>query len=125
MTASVAVSTPATGGRGFPALAFIILVAFAFGIIYGSHAVERHGQDAIDVRKCMDSNGPVMVFKHRVDPIYYLLCRLDDGRWGVEPVSDDGHERTAFIPKDGTYKEVRAYLDGFADVFKGKLPWLK
>lgn len=123
MTA-IAVSQPTTGGRGFPTLSLILIVAFAFGVVYGTHAVTKHGQDALDIRRCLDLNGPNQIRKSFDGSTFYLVCLLDDGRTGIEPVDETGYEKSAFVPRDGSWKAVQRYLDQFSTIYKGKLPWL-
>jgi hypothetical protein len=108
---------------GFPVIGWLIVLAIAFGVIYSAHAVVQHGSEAVAVRKCLDSNGPMMTFKHKSEPIWYLLCKLNDGRFGIQAVLKSGHEKTAFIPRDGSFKQVMDYIESFATRFKGALPW--
>lgn len=123
--------TAITGSRGSGSFIMILLAAallislllFAWGgIIEGVHA-EKHGADAAAVRRCMDSNGPEMIFKHKHDSIFYLLCHLNDGRWGLQVVAKNGHEKTSFVPGDGSLRSVLDYLGKFATKFTGKMPW--
>jgi len=120
----IAINQERTGSG--PGLSIVlILVAFAVGVTLSAHAVQRHGAEAEAVRRCMDKNGPTLVFKNRVDPTYYLMCQLDNGKWGIQAVDESGNEKTAFVPRDGLYKSVRAYIDQFATRYNGQLPWLK
>lgn len=106
------------------ALGLMMLAVSNLGVILGTHAVEKHGQDALDVQKCLDDNGPEMVYKHKFDPTYYLLCQLDDGRWGLQAVAEDGHEKTAFVPKSGSWKDIQDYFGNWATKIKLKAyPW--
>ena len=108
----------------FPVLIVIFagLVFFA-GVILSAHAFERHGEEAVSIRRCLDNNGPVMVYKHKSESAWYLLCHLNDGRFGIQAVTEDGHEKTAFVRKDGSFSETMRYLREFATRFKGALPW--
>jgi len=108
----------------FPILiAFFATLVFFAGIILSAHAFERHGEEAVSIRRCLDNNGPVMVYKHKYESTWYLLCHLKDSRFGIQSVTEDGHEKTAFIRKDGSFSETMKYLREFATRFKGALPW--
>jgi len=103
--------------------AFAIL--FAWGnVIYHSHATNKHGKDAEQVRECLNKNGPYMVLKHKFDPTYYLICQIDKGTFGFQAVDESGHEKTAFIREEDT--SLKALLNYLKDAvrFKGTLPWL-
>jgi hypothetical protein len=107
-------------------LAAIVLMAAAMAILPGTHAVRRHGQQALAVRQCMDSRGPAMVFQDRqfADKLY-LLCELRDDTWGLQIVKRTGDgwkEITSFIPKDGTLARVLEYVSKSASLRSGGLP---
>lgn len=104
-------------------LFLLALIALAMGVTIGLHATKHVEADPI--RKCLDQNGPQMVWWDKNADVYYLLCQLQDKSWGVQAVTPDGREKTAFVPKDGTWARVRAYLEGFARPYKGPLPWIK
>lgn len=111
---------------------FLILIAIGLSIAF---AVSKLGVElnshsdwhieVDDIRTCLDENGPNMVFKHKTEPIWYLVCQINDTRWGLQAVTKDGKEKTAFSPGDMTYKAIKEYLDRFAVRWKSNLPWLK
>lgn len=105
-------------------LAAALLVA-AITVIVHAHAVQRHGTDAENIRKCLNDKGPYQVWKAMGEDTFYRICQLDDSRWGLQAILKVGevwHEKTAFIPKDGTWKALTEYLQRFATVYKGTLP---
>src|SRR5918996_577292 len=52
-------------------------------IKYQSHAVERHGSDALAIRKCLnDKGGADEIWRSFDHKTFYLWCHLPDGRWG-------------------------------------------
>jgi len=58
------------------------------------------------------------------EDLFFLLCQLEDGRWGVQLVTESGDEVTSFVPKDGTLSRVLQYLRRQGTPFKQPLPWL-
>jgi len=95
---------------------------FALGVVLTDHA-EKH-DEANSIRNCLDRNGPYMVMKHIYDPTWYLLCQIDQKHWGIQAVSRNGIEKTAFSPGDGSYKAMMDYLNRIAVRFKGTVPWM-
>lgn len=78
-------------------------------IIYGQHAVAKHGQDAVLVRQCMENKGPMQMWV-MPDGRVENICRLDDGRIGIM-VTDGFHEVTSFIKNKMTrLSQVEQYL---------------
>lgn len=117
----------------------IFLAAFAFGallatlrtpvgrIVTDTHAADRHGNEALAIRRCLEQRGPDMVWGKKDDPSVKIFCvNLDQGkgcgRWGALfaqfwPSLVEGcdyRELTSFVPKDGTYRRVVDYLSQFA-----------
>lgn len=109
------------------ALAIGVLMAAGVGnVLPGSHAEDAHGiSEVSQIRSCLDKNGPYQVWKSTKDPNqFYFLCELDDGRWGMQAVVKEGEqliEKTAFIPKDGSWMRVLNYLQRFATRFTGPI----
>lgn len=104
----------------------LAVIAGAFGVTLNSHAVDRHGQDAVAIRRCLDNKfRPDIVFKNKSDAVWYLLCQLEDSRWGLQAVTKDGSEKTAFVPGDGSLRTVMDYLSKFATRWTKALPWLR
>jgi hypothetical protein len=101
----------------------LVIMIFALGVVLTDHA-EKHGE-ASSIRKCLDRNGPYMVMKAIHDPTWYLLCQIDSTHWGIQAVSKDGTEKTAFSPGDGSYKAMMEYINRIAVRFKGTVPWLQ
>ena len=68
--------------------------------------------------------GPRLVFK--ANDTFYLLCQLEDGRWGLQAVKRGFqglyHELTAFIKGKGTYSELMAYMQRIGASRIEKLP---
>ncbi|MBN1535166.1 MAG: hypothetical protein JW908_00435 [Anaerolineales bacterium] len=114
---------------GFLIVLFLI-VAFliAFATINSSdHATDRHGSDAKRIRRCLDQNGPVQIF--RADDVFYRVCQLDDGRFGIQAVRkisktyDVYREITAFVKAHGTWEELIAYMNRLKAIpWGGPLP---
>ena len=97
-------------------LALVILAIIVYVIVDSSHAVLRHGDDAIEVRNCVnDPNKILGTFPHP-DGKTAFICLIsgtkEDGRFGVRIMSDtSGDEITAFIKnKMRTIDQVLTYL---------------
>lgn len=102
---------PGVGGMVW-VLAFVVVMVMSLPVIFGSHAVKAHGQDAHDVRRCLLDSGPQMVYQK--GDTFYLLCQIEDGRWGMQAVRrgayDLYHELTSFVKGNGTLKELLSYM---------------
>jgi hypothetical protein len=82
-------------------------------VIYGAHAADRHGDDALAIRRCLERNGPYQVWYDRRAGRWFFLCRLPDGRWGTwiaEKISGVFHEVTAYVKRQGTWRQVLEWL---------------
>jgi hypothetical protein len=111
-----------------PGLLLLVILAWvaysALPVIFGTHAVARHGDDARAIRRCNMDQGPRFVF--RAGDTYYLLCQLDDERWGLQAVKKGYknlyNELTAFVKGKGTYRELMAYMQRIGATRVEKLP---
>ena len=89
-------------------LCFVIVVLAA--VVYGAHAVDRHGAEAVAVRNCLSQNGPMMTL-YRGDGHRALVCNLG-GRFGVEVLDKNDNEVTSFIKnKMNRLNQVIQYLE--------------
>lgn len=96
---------------------------FALGVVTTDHA-EKH-DEAQSIRNCLDRNGPYMIMRSINDPTWYLLCQIDKTHWGVQAVTKNGIEKTAFSPGDGSFKALMDYMNRIAIRFKGTVPWMQ
>lgn len=96
----------------------------AQGVVLGNHATQKH-PEAADIRNCLDDKGPYMVYKHKFSPTWYLLCEVGNGLWGLQAVAEDGAEKTAFSPGEGTWRDMMDYVNRFATKWKQGLPWIQ
>lgn len=91
----------------------------------GTHAVDRHGLDAIQIQRCLEENGPDEVWRMtswRRPHQYIVGCYLPDGRIGLSLMriikSATGsyafREITSFVVKSGTYQEFVEYVSARA-----------
>lgn len=103
-------------------MAIILAVATFVAAKPGTHA-NKHSE-ADDIRSCLSKNGPSMVYKAINDPTWYLVCQLSDTKWGIQAVTKNGYEKTAFSPGDGSFDALKSYLDKFATRWKQNLPWV-
>lgn len=84
------------------------------------HAVKAHGAEAQEIRDCLENKGPESTWKFRPGKKedYYAFCvQLDDGRWGTQiaqNAKNGWREKTAFVIKDGNWKQVVEYLSARA-----------
>ena len=59
-------------------------------IQYQPHAVERHGSDALAIRKCLnDKGGADEIWRSFDKKTFYLWCHLPDDRWGFMAIVQD------------------------------------
>lgn len=98
-------------------------------IQYQPHSVERHGADALAIRKCLnDKKGADEIWRSFDNKTFYLWCRLPDGRWGFMAIVQDAidrlwYESTSFIKGDGTRQSLLRYMEKFSTRYKGPYPW--
>jgi hypothetical protein len=132
-------SSPASKLLALVMLALLALLAaswLALQVVNREHAVAKHGEQASQIRKCLDSNGPDQVWKftsHRRDNHYIQCIKMDNGNddpgddhWGIRIIQrlKDGNyqERTSFVIKDGTRQQLIEYVTARAEQFFGALP---
>jgi hypothetical protein len=98
-------------------------------IQYQPHAVEKHGSDALAIRKCLnDKGGADEIWRSFDQKTFYLWCHLPDGRWGFMAILKDTidrlwYESTSFVKGDGTMGTLVKYLGQFGTKFNGPYPW--
>jgi hypothetical protein len=98
-------------------------------IQYQPHSVEKHGADALAIRKCLnDKNGADEIWRSSDRKTFYLWCQLPDGRWGFMAIVQDAvdrlwYESTSFIKGEGTREALLKYLEKLGTKFNGPYPW--
>jgi hypothetical protein len=98
-------------------------------IQYQPHAVEKHGSDALAIRKCLnDKGGADEIWRSFDKKTFYLWCHLPDSRWGFMAIVQDAvdrlwYESTSFVKGDGTMGTLVKYLEKFGTRFSGPYPW--
>ena len=98
-------------------------------IKYQPHAVEKHGSDAVAIRKCLnDKGGADEIWRSFDKKTFYLWCHLPDGRWGFMAIVRDAidklwYESTSFVKGDGTMGALLRYMEKFGTKFNGPYPW--
>ena len=98
-------------------------------IKYQPHAVEKHGSDALAIRKCLNDKGGADEIWRRFDKkTFYLWCHLPDGRWGFMAIVQDAidrlwYESTSFVKGDGAMGSLLRYMEKFGTKFNGPYPW--
>jgi hypothetical protein len=98
-------------------------------IQYQPHAVERHGADALEIRKCLnDKGGADEIWRSFDKNTFYLWCQLPDGRWSFMAIVKDAFDRlwyesTSFVKGDGTREALIKYMEKFGTRFNGPYPW--
>jgi hypothetical protein len=98
-------------------------------IQYQPHSVEKHGDDALAIRKCLnEKGGDDEVWRSSDRKTFYLLCQLPDGRWGFMAIVQDTidrlwYESTSFIKGDGAKDTLINYLRKSGTRFNGPYPW--
>lgn len=94
-----------------------VLLATVAGVIMGSHAIERHGNDAQAVRQSVCHNGIFMSFIERDKCTKHNLTRISDNCVGdmittVNEYDAMTYEVSSFIPKGGILGNIIKWLDG-------------
>lgn len=85
-----------------------ILILLAAAVVLDMHAIEKHGEDAVLVRQCLDQGGPVMSWQK--DNRIILCVQLPDGRFGIQ-VQEKGREVTSYIKNKMTrITQIKQYL---------------
>lgn len=79
------------------------------------HAARAHDEPDVEaIRRCYDGGNPVFQLWREKDKItYHCFFELPDGRLGDRIIAKDHQgwfERTAFVPKDGTWKSILDWL---------------
>ncbi len=98
-------------------------------IQYQPHSVQKHGADALAIRKCLnDKSGVDEIWRSSDKKTFYLWCQLPDGRWGFMAIVQDAidrlwYESTSFIKGDGTRDILLNYMRKLATRFNGPFPW--
>ena len=101
-------------------LALALFVPLGVTVVGNPAHATKHASDHTLINRCLDDNGPHMVLQSRSPKRtnqYWRVCQLDDGRWGVqllERVARGWRERTAFVPKSGTWHDVWEYVSARA-----------
>jgi hypothetical protein len=108
MTA-IAVQQNRSGGGSF--LLVVLLLAFVMAaVVCGAHAVQRHGQDAVAVRECLDKHGQIELWFNPVTGRHARVCQIQDALFGVQITKGD-REITSFVKdKMRCLDQVRTYL---------------
>lgn len=131
MTAyAIRASAPSPGRFLFPVLLAALLMALFGGIILNDHAVERHGEDAVKIRKCLDDKGPKYIYFSAPQNLYFLICQLGSSdKYGMQIVewsvkAKAWEEVTSYIIKDGRLANYVAKLTGqeMAKIWRGAWP---
>lgn len=104
----------------------LLLIGMSVSVMVNSHAVLRHGEDAIAIRACLDKKGTYQLWKSKTDPDkFFRICELEPGKFGfqiVQCIIGGVCEKTAFIKGNGSWSELVRYLGRIATKFNGKIP---
>lgn len=95
-------------------LLFFMVMIFAFLLVnavitYGQHAVAKHGEDAEQVRRCMETKGPMQTWVKPDGRVIYV-CQVEWQKFGIM-ITDGTHEITSYIKeKLKTLGDIERYL---------------
>jgi hypothetical protein len=98
-------------------------------IQFQPHSVEKHGADALAIRKCLnDKSGADEIWRSSDRKTFYLWCQLPDEKWGFMAIVQDAidrlwYESTSFVKGDGTREALLKYLQKYGTKFNGPYPW--
>ena len=114
---------------GLALLAVLLAGYLLLEVVDRDHAVEKHGIEAEQIRKCLDTRGADQLWKftsHRREDHFIQCARLAPDSWGIRIIQrlKDGSylERTSFIVKNGTLFEMIEYVTARAVRYDGELP---
>jgi hypothetical protein len=88
----------------------LLLAALLLAVIYGTHAVARHGTEADMVRECVERGGTIQRWAYHDNSRIISVCQLDDGRFGIM-ITERLKEVTSFVKnRMRDIKQVEQYL---------------
>ena len=103
----------------------LLLMLLASSVLVNSHAVIKHGDEALKIRSCLEK-GEYQVWKSLTDPNkFFRICELEPGLFGLQVVQcllSGTCEKTAFIKGDGSWGALMKYLGRMATRFNGTIP---
>ncbi len=95
---------------------FLLLIVLAATIgITISHAVLKHGNDAITVRNCIDNGNPTSLYQASKSK-FFQICMIDPTTFGIRVIKKTGGNR---------YEEVTAYIKNTLKSFDDVLQYVK
>ena len=107
-------------------IAILIAILAAVAVETCTHAVAKHGNEALNIRDCLGKNGEFQVWKSlQFDNQFFRICDLGKGKFGLQIVRlENGvwREVTAFIKGDGSWGQLVKYLGRIATKYNGALP---
>jgi hypothetical protein len=97
---------------------FLELTGNSVSVKDTQHAVQKHGTEAIQIRRCLNRpGGTIDVWKFdtwRRPNQFFQVCQLEDGRMGLRLIEKLRNgiwkEKTSFVVKSGSPAEVLEYL---------------
>jgi len=111
-------SIPMTGAAAWDAEVWIVNASADLPSIpiaeRAVHSDWTNGVDVEAIRNCYDGGNPVFQLWREPDKTtYHCFFQLPDGRLGDRIIAKDHkgwYERTAFVPKDGTWRAILDWL---------------
>ena len=97
--------------RAFNPLPLLLAVIVAAAVVYGSHAVAKHGTDAEQVRRCVENGWTLQLWHNPTTGRQAEVCALPSGKYGIQ-ISRFGREITSFVKNKLTrLSQVERYLE--------------
>ena len=75
-----------------------------------SHAIERHGTQALAVYDCLSRKGAYQTWTNPTTGRRANLCQTEDGKWGAQIVDAADREITAFVNRCKEFGDFAQYL---------------
>jgi len=93
--------------RFFNPLPMLLMLIVLATVVYGAHAVIRHGTLAEEIRRCIESNGPLETWSNPLTGRSAMICQLPSGMLGLQ-ICEGDHEVTC-IPKEKVSRIEQIY----------------
>lgn len=106
-----AISSKQSGPGGLIAFCLLLLiVSILSAIVLNSHAFDRHGDQAWEVRNCISGGGTIDTWINPDTSRLAHICQIESNRFGIQ-IEKAGREITSFVKnKLKNLEQIHRYL---------------